>query len=444
MGVKDIFSVTDKNFSKCPASENSPDSEIISVVGIGLDGAKGLTPEAKNIVDKATILAGGKRHLGYFPNHLAEKIYFTDLQLGIKAIAQLDLAQHSVVILASGDPLFFGLGRLLLASFAAEQIKFYPHFSSVQLAFSRLKTPWQDANLVSVHGRSTDELIKLLKQGKEKIAVLTDSNNHPGAIASLFLSLELPLNYSFHVCENLGVPTEKVTHFLPGQVVKLSKLDSNYFASLNVLILLREAQTNDLDLDTLPLIGLPDSSFLSFSDRPSLITKKEVRLSILGELSLQPKQTVWDIGAGTGSVSVEIARLCPTSQVFAIEKTGMGSNLITKNSQRFKVDNVTSVNGKAPDILSNLPNPDRIFIGGSGGNLIDILIFCSQKLTAKGSIVMAFATIEYQLMAIDWLSSNNWQYRLLQLQISRSTPISHLTRLTPLNPVTVITASRDS
>ena len=185
---------------------------------------------------------------------------------------------------------------------------------------------------------------------------------------------------------------------------------------------------------------MPDSSFLSFGDRPSLITKKEIRLAILGELALQPKQTVWDLGAGTGSVSIEIARLSPSSQIYAVEKTTMGSTLITKNTQRFKVNNVNIINGKAPEVLLNLPNPDRIFIGGSGGDIIDILNICSQKLTEKGIIVMSFATIEYQYQAINWLSNNSWQYQLLQLQISRSTPISHLTRFTPLNPVTIITA----
>ena len=414
----------------------------ISVVGIGLDGADGLSKSVKEVVERATILAGSKRHLGYFADSLAEKIYLTNLKTGIDAIAKLDLSKHSVVILASGDPLFFGIGRLLLASFDTEQIQFFPHFSSVQLAFNRLKFPWQDASLISVHGRSTDELVKLIKQGKEKIAVLTDSNNNPAAIASLYLALDLPVEYSFDICENLGDTTEKIRHFYPEQIPQLSNLEGNDFAALNVLILLRQLQTENLDLDKLPLIGLPDSSFLSFKDRPSLITKKEVRLAILGELSLQPKQTVWDIGAGTGSVSIEIARLSPNSQIYAVEKTGMGSTLITKNSQRFQVDNLTSINGKAPEALFNLPQPDRIFIGGSGGNIIDILNTCSQKLKENGIIVMAFATIEYQYRAIEWLNKNSWQYRLLQLQISRSKPISHLTRFTPLNPVTIITACR--
>ena len=123
------------------------------------------------------------------------------------------------------------------------------------------------------------------------------------------------------------------------------------------------------------------------------------------------------------------------------EKTTMGATLITQNSQRFKVSNITCINGKAPDALSSLPNPHRVFIGGSGGNLNDILTVCQAKLLEGGKIVMAFATIEHGYQAINWFQHNFWNYRLLQLHISRSAPINHLTRMTPLNPVTIITAS---
>ena len=412
----------------------------ISVIGIGLDGADGLSAKISKIVEQADILAGSKRHLSYFADRQSKKICLTNLKTGIEEIATLVTKDLSIVILTSGDPLFFGLGRLLLANFDAEQIQFYPHVSSIQLGFSKIKVPWQDAHLVSVHGRSNDELIKLLKQGKEKIALLTDGNNNPTAIARLYLALDLPVNYSFHVCENLGDINEEVSSFAFEQLEELSNLDRDGFAALNVLILIREAQTDSIDLNTLPIIGLPDSSFLSFQDRPSLITKREIRLAILGELSLQPNQIIWDIGAGTGSVSIEIARLCPTSRIYAIEKTSMGSSLITKNSKRFKVSNIESVNGKAPEALSDLPHPERIFIGGSGGNIVDILATCQAKISVQGIIVMAFATVEHSYQAINWLSNNSWQYRLLQLQISRSTPLNHLTRFIPLNPITIITA----
>jgi precorrin-6Y C5,15-methyltransferase (decarboxylating) len=190
------------------------------------------------------------------------------------------------------------------------------------------------------------------------------------------------------------------------------------------------------------MLGLADERFASFSDRPGLMTKREVRILVLGELALQPGQTVWDIGAGTGSVSIEIARLSGTSQVYAIEKTAIGTSLIEQNCRRLHVSNVVSIHGTAPDILQQLPAPNRIFIGGSGGNLSVILDTCNTRLANNGVVVLALATLEHLNTALSWLNSHQWNYRLLQVQLSRSVPVGHLTRFTPLNPVTIVTATR--
>ncbi|MGD1921248.1 MAG: precorrin-6y C5,15-methyltransferase (decarboxylating) subunit CbiE, partial [Pleurocapsa sp.] len=224
----------------------------ISVIGVGLDGADGLSRRVNKIIEGAAILAGSKRHLSYFPQHQGKKVYLTNLNAGIDEIAALERENFSIVVLASGDPLFFGLGRLLLTHFDVEQIRFYPHISSIQLGFSKIKVPWQDACLVSVHGRSNERLIKLLKQGKEKIALLTDSNNNPAAIARLYLSLDLPVKYSFYICENLGDSNEKVSHFSFDCLKELKELSQNDLAALNVLILIREGQTDEIELDSLP------------------------------------------------------------------------------------------------------------------------------------------------------------------------------------------------
>ena len=158
----------------------------INVIGIGLDGAVGLNESVRKIVERATVLVGSDRHLCYFPNHSAKIIVLEDIFETIVEIRNyLDIPNSCIVVLASGDPLFFGLGRLLVTHFPAEKLKFYPHLSSVQLAFSRLKIPWQDAKIISVHGRSMDELIQALQQGIEKIAVLADHTHTPKAIASL-------------------------------------------------------------------------------------------------------------------------------------------------------------------------------------------------------------------------------------------------------------------
>ncbi len=413
----------------------------IHVVGIGLDGAAGLTDTGRHVVERATLLVGSDRLLSYFPNHPASRLVLGDFIQTIRDIrAQLAVGEtnNCIVVLASGDPLFFGLGRLLLEKLPREQLTFHPHTSSVQLAFNRIKVPWQDARAISIHGRSMESLTVALQQGVDKIAVLTDGTNTPGAIARLLVAMDLSNRYEFWVCENLGGNDEKV------QCISVDELSHKTFAPLNVVVLLRKSEPEDqpLDVDSLPIMGLSDELFLSFSDRPGLMTKREVRLLILGELALQPRLTIWDIGAGTGSVSIEIARLSATSQVYAIEKTAIGSTLIEQNCQRLQVKNVTSIHGSAPDILQHIPAPQRVFIGGSGGNLTAILNTCNLRLVPGGIMVLALATLEHLSTAIDWFNDHHWHYRLLQVQISRSVPVGELTRFNPLNPVTILTANR--
>jgi precorrin-6Y C5,15-methyltransferase (decarboxylating) len=406
----------------------------IYVIGIGLDGADGLTATTQEIVRKATLLIGSDRQLSYFADCTAERLAWSDLTANMETIRQHHHRGENVVVLASGDPLFFGIGRLLLNAFSAEELHFIPHLSSVQIAFSRLKLPWQDAEIVSVHGRTSDELIRILQQGSEKIAILTDFTHTPSAIASLYLALNLPVTYQFWVCEDLGGSSEKINAF------NATELQHREFNSLNVVILIRQPQL--IKPAEYPLFGLPDSAFKGFRDRPGLITKREVRIAILGELQLHPKQIIWDIGAGTGSVAIEMARLCPTSSVYAIEKTAIGYDLIRDNASRFGLSNLTAIHGKAPAILAEIPDPHRIFIGGSSGHLETILDTCTARLKPDGIVVFAFATIEHLNDCLTGLRSRAWNYTLLQLNISRSIPVGPLTRLSPLNPVTLVSAYR--
>lgn len=407
----------------------------IHIVGIGLDGAAGLAESVRQLVLSATLLIGSDRHLSYFPNHPAPRIVLGDLTQTIAQIRH-NLATDSscIVVLVTGDPLFYGLGRLLLAELPQELLTFHPHPSSVALAFNQIKVPWQDAQVISTHGRSVDELIQALQQGVEKIALLTDGTNTPSAIARLLLALDLPSHYQFWVCENLGGETQTVQSYSPHEILEQT------FAPLNVVVLLRQSDPALLDLANLPQLGVGDQMFLSFSDRPGLMTKREVRLLVLGELALKPGQIIWDIGAGTGSVSIEIARLFPSSKIYAIEKTAAGTALISQNCRRFGVENVISIHGTAPDILPDLPLSDRIFIGGSGGNLSQILDAC--RLVPGGVLVLALATLEHLNTALSWLKEHDsWNYQLLQVQLSRSVPIGNLTRFAPLNPVTILTAT---
>jgi precorrin-6B C5,15-methyltransferase / cobalt-precorrin-6B C5,C15-methyltransferase len=410
---------------------------VIHTIGVGLEGASGLSDRIQALIRDSSLLVGSVRHLSYFPDYRGKRLVLEDLQTAIAHIEQGSFGDRTV-ILVSGDPLFFGLGRLLLAQIPAEQLTFHPHISSIQLAFNRIKIPWQDARLISAHGRSLDEAVQALQQGAEKIAILTDRDNHPAAIAQLLIALDVPSNYEFWVCENLGGDDERVAPYDLEQLLS----DPPTFAPLNLVVLLRRQQPTDFNWDTLPRLGLPDRSFLSFADRPGLMTKREIRILVLGELALTPKAIVWDIGAGTGSVSIEIARLFPETQLYAIEQTAMGATLIEQNCRRFRVQNIQIICSKAPDGLVQLPHPDRVFIGGSGGNLAEILTVCGDRLAPDGAIVLALATLEHLSPVLDWVKAGDWHYRLLQVQIARSVPISSLTRLSPLNPVILVTISR--
>ncbi|MEO1093734.1 MAG: precorrin-6y C5,15-methyltransferase (decarboxylating) subunit CbiE [Cyanobacteria bacterium J06638_28] len=405
----------------------------IHIIGIGLEGAAGLPATLQQLIEQATVLAGSDRHLSYFPDHPATRWPLS----GVETQLQQHLQQPNpslVVVLTSGDPLFFGLGRQLLQSLPVEALTFHPHISSIQLAFSRVKLPWQNAALVSAHGRSLNRLEKCLKAGHELIAVLTDTVHTPAAIAQFIQDLALPNAYRLWVCEHLGGTDETI------QVFSTESIQGLTFMPLNVVILQR--QETPPVLENLPLFGIPDALFLSFRDRPGLMTKREIRVQILAELALHPGAVVWDIGAGTGSVSVEIARLIPDGQVWAIEQTTAGQQLIEQNIERFATSNVQVIHGKAPQALVDLPRPHRIFIGGSQGLLSDICATCIPKLLPGGYIVAAIATLENLAEITQWLSQKpEWQGHYQQLSFSRSVAVGALTRLTPLNPVTLVRLS---
>ncbi|WP_299490342.1 precorrin-6y C5,15-methyltransferase (decarboxylating) subunit CbiE [Acaryochloris sp. IP29b_bin.137] len=413
----------------------------IHVVGIGLSGRDGLTTALHTLIDQATALVGSERHLGYFPAYPGERIVLTDFSQGLQTL-QDHLAQCPeplVVVLTSGDPLFFGFGRLLLQTFKPEQLSFHPYLSSVQLAFNRLKVPWQDAEVISVHGRSLTPLIEAWQKGIDKIAILTDPKHTPAAIAQLFLSLNIPIQYEFWVCENLEGENERIQKFNPQQLL------DRQFSTLNVVILLRQAHKAlaTSDPESAPVIGLPDQGFYTFVDRPGLMTKREIRILVLAELQLQKHQVVWDIGSGTGSVAIEIARTVPSSQIYAVEKTELGTQLIHQNCELFSVNNVHIIQGQAPDALHNLPTPHRIFIGGSGGRLNEILNYCETRLTPQGVIVLSLATLENFHIIGNWFNQRNWTLEYLQVQLARSVPVASLTRLNPFNPVMLVKANRN-
>ncbi|MTF37459.1 precorrin-6y C5,15-methyltransferase (decarboxylating) subunit CbiE [Cyanobacterium aponinum] len=412
----------------------------IKVVGIGLEGKKSLNDQVLEIVCSANILVGGDRHLGYFPEQKGKKIKIGDLNQVIFEIKKKKKEGTNIVILASGDPLFFGIGRILLANFAQEELEFYPNLSCVQLAFNSLKISWQDCKVISLHGRDIELLIKELKKGSEKIALLTDNNNNPLVIWQLYQQIKIGHDYDIWLCENLGNKSqEKLTKINSEKDINLDNI-----SPLNIVIFLKQKiEDNAININQLPLIGIPDHYFKTFPDRPSLITKKEIRLLILGKLALQEKQVIWDVGAGTGSVSIEMARIAKNSQIYAIEKKAIAISLIRENCQKFMVNNINIIHNSAEKVMAKLPSPDRIFIGGSSGNLKLLLNIIKDKINPEGKIVIALATIENLGIAVEWFKENKWDYEIINSQINKSLSIGKMTRFNPLNPVNIITAIKN-
>ena len=408
----------------------------IQVIGVGLDGAAGLGSVVLSMIHQAPILAGSDRLLNYFPEHPGQRWSLTDLPERLRQHLNQPHPDR-VVVLTSGDPLFFGLGRQLLQVLPATAITFHPQVSSVQLAFSRVKLPWQEATVISAHGRSLERLATAVKRGASPIAVLTDPDHTPGAIARFLQSLGLPVTYTLWVCENLGGSEERVRQFT------LTEVPSTGVSPLNVVIL--QKVDAPLELANLPLLGIPDAAFCRFRDRPGLMTKRSVRVQILAELALQPDQIIWDVGAGTGSVSIEIARLVPTAKIWAIEKTTAGCELMRQNAQRFNTPNVTVVPGQAPQALTDLPSPDRIFIGGSQGQLTAILDYGCTQLRDAGVMAIALATLETQTELAQWQAHHpNWDVAYQQISLTRAVAVGAFTRWEPLNPVVLATLQRSS
>jgi precorrin-6Y C5,15-methyltransferase (decarboxylating) len=410
------------------------------VIGMGLDGVAGLSDRARSLLAQAPCIAGYPSYLRLVEGYPGDRISLSGAVQDWVALLRHQLQTRSLVLLASGDPLYFGIGRLLTEHLDRQQVVFIPHVSAVQLAFSRLGIPWQTATVVSVHGRSADHLITALRQGKTPIALLTDGDYTPAAIASLIQDLRLPAAYCMHVCSRLGAVDEAIAP------CSLDDAMQREFPMPNVVVLERQAMSPDLA--TLPLLGIADGDFHTFADQPGLITKQEVRVLAIALLQVYPGQTIWDVGAGTGSVAVELGRLLPDAQIYAVEATAAGVTLIQANCDRFQVNNISVISGRAPAALIDLPRPHRIFIGGGGADLADILHTCRDRLHPGGRLLVSVATLEAIATAQGLLRDWQWATQLTQVTIARSTtlktrpPAPDATRWLPLNPVTLIVGDK--
>jgi precorrin-6Y C5,15-methyltransferase (decarboxylating) len=301
----------------------------------------------------------------------------------------------------------------------------------MQLAFARIGENWDDAALTSVHSRDIETLVGIVRSNP-KVGIFTDDKHTPGEIARILLEYGID-NRRAYVCQDLGTEEESIVE------TDLENLKDSLFSPLNVVILIKNTRETEQDAPPLQMLGIADDNFRQPTEG-HLITKQEIRAVSLAKLALAEDSIVWDIGAGSGAVSVEIALLARNGSVFAIEKNVDSVAVIKENVRHFGCHNVRVIHAMAPDKLEGLPAPNAIFIGGSGGEMDEILRLCCRRLRPGGRIVVNAATLETLNRSVDNLKSSHFDVQVTLINIARSRDILNLTRLEALNPVFVITA----
>ncbi|MFC0270563.1 precorrin-6y C5,15-methyltransferase (decarboxylating) subunit CbiE [Metabacillus herbersteinensis] len=396
--------------------------QTIKVIGIGEEGQESLLPIYEQWIHESDVLIGGKRQLSFFPEFKGEKVMIKGGLLSL--VERLQNETKKVVVLASGDPMFYGIGNYLSSKV---NLEIYPYLSSVQLAFAKMGESWQDAYFTSVHGRSIQGLAQRI-DGLEKVAILTDQENSPNRIAEYLLTYGM-IEYRAFVAENIGGKNERCRWFELGEMV------DEEFSSLNVVLLKKQRPHPTWSF------GIEDEEFAQRKPDKGLITKKEIRTLSVSNLQLKKDSIVWDIGTCTGSIAIEAARIAKEGEVFAIEKNEADLENCKQNMLKFRTD-FTVVGGKAPDGLKEFKDPDAIFIGGTAGGMETILDICCARLKEEGRIVLNAVTIENLAQALQAFKERNFETTITLVQISRSKPILNLTRFDALNPIYIITAKR--
>jgi precorrin-6B C5,15-methyltransferase / cobalt-precorrin-6B C5,C15-methyltransferase len=399
---------------------------VSRITVIGLDGGP-LSAEAESLLEEAVIVVGGKRHLELLGVEGERAVVLRgDL---LKALARIGEIGGPVVVLASGDPGFFGIVRLLAERFGRETLRVLPGVSSVALAFARAALPWDDAVTVSVHGRDPRRSVNVCR-AHPKVAVLTSSEFGPTELAR---ELE-DTGRTFFVAERLGELAERTFR---GDAAAI--MDEEW-ADPNVVLVLDEARVVGGKGWISSGLESPDRWALSedgFEHRSGMITKSETRALVLARLGPGPGDLVWDVGAGSGSIAVECARL--GAAAIAVERDPESCARIRENATRHGAY-VQVVEGEAPDALHDLPEPDAVFVGGSGSGFEEIVKLCAVR--ARRSVVLSLITLEKIIPAGEILQDCGLEIETTFLQISRVKGVGELHRLAAETPVFVVSGRK--
>ena len=417
-----------------------------AVIGVLDNGCDGLSPAALQCLRKADVVIGGARTLALFSDQLKAGVLTRDLGGHLSQVPEwVRTAQDEglrCVVLATGDPLCHGIASYLAANLCVESLEVMPNTSTIQLACARLCLPWQEIKIVSVHTRDAGEwsegsgpkhglyALRRAVQLHDRIAILTSPDNTPDRIARLLIAANLHEQFQMAVAANLATSHEEITRDIP-----VADMAARKFTDPNVVLLWRVAARNNAIR-----FGYADDSFQQRYPERGLITKREVRAVSLARMQLHYDSIVWDIGAGSGSIGIEAAQLCPQGHVYAIEKNAGDCENALSNRTTFSLHNYSLINAKAPDGMENWPDPDAVFVGGSGGELAALITLILQRLKPGGWLVMNFVTFENIAAAIEILKASGAEWDVTQMQCSRSKPILDMQRLAAENPVWIVSA----
>jgi precorrin-6Y C5,15-methyltransferase (decarboxylating) len=407
----------------------------IHIIGIGDDGLDGVTAHARSLIERADLLLGAETTLSLVPGKGKSRLAIgANLQ---EAIDRIGAAKdQAIVILASGDPLFYGVARYLCDKLGKDRFEVIPHVSSMQMAFARVKESWEDAFLTNLANHAIESVLEKIRVA-DKVGLFTSDEYPPAAVARALLDSRLDY-FQAYVCENLGSPDERVTHG------ELKDIAADQFSPLNVMILVRKPDTPDRPaaLEGRRMFGNPDELFLQSRPKHGLLTPAEVRAIAVSQLALRPDSIAWDIGAGSGSVSIECAQLSPQGKTYAIEMDAEDHQLIVSNAERFGLANIVAVLGRAPDAWVDLPDPDAVFVGGSGREIGRLVELAYRRLKPGGRLVANVGSIENLAGVHEIMHRHASDVKVWLINIARGTYQLERVRFEALNPTFLLAATK--
>jgi precorrin-6B C5,15-methyltransferase / cobalt-precorrin-6B C5,C15-methyltransferase len=415
----------------------SPSEAKIHIIGIGSDGAGSLTARARELLGSAELILGAEHALSLIGSSRAERVPIgSDLQETVRLL-ETNMGRKRIVVVASGDPLFYGVARYLCDKLGKDHFEVLPHVSSMQLAFARIKETWEEAYLTNLANHSLDAVVDRIRTA-DTVGLFTTDNEDPPAIARQLLARGLDY-FRAYVCENLGGPDERVTQ---GELAEIRDME---FAALNVMILIRKPGRPDQARTPTRLrrFGNPDDVFTQSRPKSGLITQAEVRAIALAQLDIHAGDIVWDIGAGSGSVAIECAQLAEPGTVYAIEQDAADYHLILANAEKFGVKNVKAVHGTAPAVFASLPSPDAIFVGGTK-EVTRLIEAAYRMLRPGGRLVVNVATLERLSATYDQLKSLANVVQLLLVNVARGMEQLETLRFEAVNPTFILSVVRSA